>query len=115
MERLEKRIFQSSEFELFLCLQYIDKIFCTWTQGSQKLNCLFNCINSMHPTVKFTMNYSTTIDKLETDLYCKPNITQQQLHAQSCHPNVNKISIIYQHILRFKRICSIEEKLNNRL
>ena len=52
------------------------------TQGPQNLNKLFNCINSLHPTIKFAMDYSTieinflgitvtkVCNKLETDLYC---------------------------------------------
>ena len=74
-------------------LRYLDEIFCIWTQGSQNLNELFNCINSLHPTIKFTMDYSTTEinflgvtvtkvgNKLETDLYCKP--TDTHLPSQS--------------------------------
>ena len=73
------------------------------------------------------MGYSTTeinflgvtvrkvCNKLEADLYCKPNDTRQNLHAQSCHRNVYKASIAWGQIVRFKRICSIEEKLNSRL
>ena len=61
------------------------------------------------------MNYSTTIDKLETDLYCKTNDTHQQFHAQSCHRNVYKRSTVYRQVVRLKRICSIEKKLNSRL
>ena len=53
------------------------------------------------------MDYSTTKmnflgvivtkvgNKLETDLYCKPNDTYQYLHAQSCHSNVYEGSIAY--------------------
>ena len=78
-------------------LRYLDEIFCIWTQGSQNLNELFNCINSLHPTIKFTMDYSTTEinflgvtvtkvgNKLETDLYRKPSDTHQYLYNQSCH------------------------------
>ena len=73
------------------------------------------------------MDYSTTeinflgvtvtkvCNKLETDLYCKPNDTHQHLHAQSCHRNVYKVPIAWGQVVRFKGICSIEEKLNNRL
>ena len=62
-------------------LRYLDEIFCIWTQSSQNLNELFNCINSLHPTIKFAMDYSTTeinflgatvtkvCNKLETDFY----------------------------------------------
>ena len=39
----------------------------------------------------------------------------QYLHAQSCHRNVYKRSIAHQQIVRFKIICSVEEKLNNHL
>ena len=94
MARLEKRIFEISEFKPFLWLRYLDEIFCIWIQGSEKLNELFNSINSVHPTIKFTMDYSTkeinflgaTVtkvgNKLEIDLYCKPNDTHQY-RAQS--------------------------------
>ena len=95
-------------------LRYLDEIFCIWTQGSQNLNELFNCINSLHPTIKFTMDYSTTEinflgvtvtkvgNKLERDLFCKPNDTQQYLHAKLCHRNVYKRSIGYRQVARFK-------------
>ena len=94
---------------------YLDEIFCIQTQGSKNLNGLFNCINSLHPTIKFTKDYSTTADKLETDLYCKANDRHQYFHAQLCHRNVYKRSIACRQVVRLKRICSIEEKLNSRL
>ena len=95
-------------------LRYLDEIFCIWTQASQNLNELFNSINSLHPTIKFTMDYSikeinfldVTVTKVcnksETDLYCKPNDTTKHLHAQSCHRNVYKISIAWEQVVRFK-------------
>ena len=61
------------------------------------------------------MDYSATTDKLETDLYCKPNNTHQYFHAQSSHRNVCKRSIAYRQVVWFKRICSIEGKLNSHL
>ena len=103
------------------------RFFDIWTQGSQKLKEVFNCINSLHPIIKFTMDYSTTEinflgvtvtkvrNKLETDLYCKPTDTHLYLHAQSCHRYVNKGSIAYRQVVKFKIICSTKEKLNNHL
>ena len=35
------------------------------------------------------------------------------LHTQSCHCNVYKVSIAWWQVVRFKRICLIEEKPNN--
>ena len=108
-------------------LRHLDEIFCIWTQVSQNLNKLFNCINSLHLTIKFTMHYSTkeinclgvtvtkVCNKLETDLYCKSNDTHQHLHTKSCHHNVYKISVAWGQVVRFKTICLIEEKPNNRL
>ena len=73
------------------------------------------------------MDYSTTKmnflgvivtkvgNKLETDLYCTPNDTYQYLHAQSFHSNVYEGSIAYGQVVKFKRICSTEENLNNHL
>ena len=107
MTGLEKRIFQNSEFKLFLWLRYLDEIFGIWIQGSQKLNELFNCMNSLHSTIKLSMDYSITEinflgvtvmkvgNALETDLYCKPANMHQYLHAQSCQRNVHKGSIAY--------------------
>ena len=124
MAGLEKRIFQSSKFKPFLWLRYLREIFCIWTQDFQKLNELFN---RTHPTIKFTMDNSATEinflgvtvtkvgKRLETDLYCKPSDTQQYYHAKLCHRDVYKRSIAYGQVVRFKRIYSIEEKLNDRL
>ena len=84
----------------FLWLRYLDEIFAIWTQGPQKLKEPFNCINSLHPTKKFIMDYSTTEikflgvnitpsniiavtkagNKLKTDLYCISTDTHQYLH-----------------------------------
>ena len=127
MTVLEKKIFQSSEFKTFLWLQYFDDIFDIWSQCSQKLKELFDCINSLHLTIKFTMDYSATKinflgvtvtqvgNKLEADLCCEPTVIHQYLNAQSCHSNVYKRSIGYGQVVMFKRICSSEEKLNNHL
>ena len=60
------------------------------------------------------MDYSTTEinflgvavtnvgNKLETDLFCKPNDTHQYLDAKLCNPNVYKRSIGYRQVVRFK-------------
>ena len=66
-------------------------------------------INSLGVTVTKVGN------KLETDLYCQPTDTHQYLHAKPSLNNVYKGSIAYGQVVRFKRICSTEEKLNNHL
>ena len=107
MTGLEKRIFQNGEFNHFLWLRYFDENFDIWTQDSQKVKELFNCINSLYPTIKINMGYSATEinffgvivtkagNKLETDLCYKPTDMHQYLHAQSCHNDVHNGSIAY--------------------
>ena len=120
MTGLEKRIFQNSEFKPFLWVRSLDEVFGIWTQGSQKLKELYNCINSLHLTIKFTTDYSATEinflgvnvtkvgNKLETYLYCKQTDTHQSLY-------VYKWPIVYGQFAKFKRICSAEEKLTEHL
>ena len=117
MAGFEKRVFQNSESKPVLWLRYLEDIFCVRTQGFQKLN-EFDCINSLHPTIKFAMDYSKTEinfldvtvakvgNSLETDLYCKRNYAHQYLY---------KKSIVSEQTVRIKRICSTKENLNNRL
>ena len=73
------------------------------------------------------MDYSTTEinflgvtvtkvgNKLETDLYCKSTDTHQCLYEQSCLGNMYEGSIAYGQVVRFKKNCSIKEKLNKHL
>ena len=75
------------------------------------------CINSLHPTLKFTMDYSTTEinilgvtiskngNKFETDLYCKSTDTHQYLHDQSYHRNMYKGCIAYRQVVRFEEFA----------
>ena len=80
-----------------------------------------NEINSFHPTIRFTAEWSKTsvsfLDtkvsikgrRLVTDLYTKPTDTHQYLHHNSCHPNHCKKSIAFSQALRLRRICTEEE------
>ena len=127
MAGIEERIFQEFDNPL-LWLRYLDDIFCIWTEGEQKLKEFFEYLNNCHPTIKFTMDYSfekiNFLDvsvrkshngKLETNLYTKPTDTHQFLHATSCHRSSCKNSIPYSQAIRIKRICSVENELNQQL
>ena len=68
----------------FLWFRYIDNILMVWIHGNEKLDCFIAYLNSIHPTIKFTSEQSTTsipfLDvnillesgKIEPELYCKP-------------------------------------------
>ena len=123
MAGLENKIFSDTNIQPLLCLRYFDGIFCIWTDGLEKLKEFFSYLNSCHPTIKFTMDYSdTTINfldvsvtknstKLSTDLFTKDTDSHQYLHATSCHPYSCKKSIPYGQAIRIKRICSDPEQL----
>ena len=65
--------------------RYIDDIFMIWTHSVDDLHAFTSYLNSIHPTIKFTSNYSSTSipfldvnvfvdngNRITTDLYTKP-------------------------------------------
>ena len=76
-----------------------------------------SCVNTFHPTVEFTYEYSdTTVHFLDVnisigpdralviDVYTKPIDTHQYLFATCCHPGHTKRNIAYSQALRICRI-----------
>ena len=56
---LENCKFENSGYHpYYLWLRFLDEIFCIWTNGLEKLQEIFKFLNTFHPTIKFTMNYS---------------------------------------------------------
>ena len=106
--------------------RYIDDIFILWEHGEDSLKTFLKALNKVHPTIKFTADYSTKkvnfLDveitfkgtKLHTDLYTKPTDTHQYLEASSCHPAHCKRSIAYSQALRLNRICSDNTSFDKR-
>ena len=89
-----------------------------WQHGEEKLQQFLKILNSCHPTIKFTVEYSLdkvnildvevirSGNKLLTDLYIKSVDTHQYLEFSSCHVYHSKKSIQYSQALSFNRICS---------
>ena len=112
MGKLEERMLASAPCRPWIWWRYIDDIFFIWTSDEESY------MNSIHRTIKFTSEYSTTethfldvvIRKeengLTTDLFVKPTDKHQYLHSTSCHPPHCKTSIAYSQALRLRRICS---------
>ena len=122
MSKLEERLLDTHHLKPKVWLRYIDDIFFVWEHGEEKLLKWFEHLNSVHPTIKFTSDYSrnstnfldTTVIKdhnneLYTDLYCKPTDSHGYLMYDSAHPPKCKESLPYSQFLRLKRICSREE------
>ena len=97
-----------------------------WQHGEETLKVFLKALNSCHPTIKFTPEYSldkvNSLDvevirsgnKLLTDLYVKSKDTHQYLEFSSCHVYHSKKSIPYSQALRFNRICSENMFFDNR-
>ena len=115
---LEERLCSDCDISPLVWWRYIDDIFMLRKHGEKELKKFLEILNSYHPTIKFTANYSreniSFLDikvikkgnQLLTDLYIKPTDTHQYLHASSCHVFHSKKSIPYSQALRLNRICS---------
>ena len=108
-----------------------------------KLHKFFDKLNTMHPTIKFTMShtvpennnldlescscpplksisYLDTLCKIKegkiiTELYRKPTDKNQYLLTSSCHPIDCFKSIPFSLAMRIVRICSETQARDNRL
>ena len=80
-------------------LRFIDDLLMVFDHGEDDLKKFIHHINSYHPTIKFTYEFSyTTINfldvqitkesdgSLSTDLYVKPTDVHSYLHYTSCQP-----------------------------
>ena len=115
---LEERFFSDCDISSLVWWRYIDDIFMLWQHGEKALKKFLEILNSYHPTIKFTANYSREKicfldvevikkgNQLVTDLYIKPTDTHQYLHASFCHVFHSKKSIPYSQALKRNRICS---------
>ena len=111
---LEERFFSCCDISPLLWGRYTDDIFMLWQHGENELKKFLEILNSYHPIIKFTANYSREkisfldIDgnQLVTDLHIKPTVTCQYLHVSSCHIFHSKKSIPYSQALKLNRICS---------
>ena len=118
MAQLEEEFLQLSPLKPWVWWRYIDDVFMIWQYGEDELKQFLEQLNSCHPTIKFTTDYSRESinfldvrvircgDHLITDLYVKPTDTHQYLEASSCHVFHSKSSIPYSQTLRLNRICS---------
>ena len=75
-------------------------IFFLWESGNEKLRSFISDVNKIHPTIKFTAEWSKTSRNaldvtgiIETDLYVKPTDSHQYVLSYSYHPLYCKMGI----------------------
>ena len=118
MADLEKRLLSDIDLKPYIWWRNIDDIFLIWEHSEQSLKLFLEKINSIHPTIKFTTDWSYSslnfLDvkvimkngKIITHLYGKPTDTHQYLDSSSCYLYHCKKSIPYSQALHLNRICS---------
>ena len=106
--------------------RYIDDILFIWEHDEQSLTEFINEINSFHPTVKFTADWSKEqVSFLDVEVTLKnsvllPNLCikstdiHQFLDDTSCHPYLCKKGIPYIQTLRLNRICPDNSNFDKR-
>ena len=118
MAEFERNLLHSSFHKPSFYVRFIDDIFFIWEEGLDELQNFFQLANSLHPTIKFTMESScNNIPFLDVDIslkngvistkvFTKPTDRHCYLHFNSFHPIHIKKSIVFSQLLRYKRICS---------
>ena len=106
--------------------RYSDDIVEVWTHGEQKLQKFTNYINTLYPTIKFTLVFSNkTLNVLDTtlilengfistDMYSKPTDGHLYLPYDSSHPIQCKRAVPYGVALRLNRNCSSRDVRDKR-
>lgn len=117
---------KSGEIKPSLWWRYRDDIFDLWTQGTSKLNEFTEFINSLYPTIKFTMvsseislnvldlTLSLVNGFIQTDIYSKPTDHHIYLLRSSAHPAHCTKAIPFGVATRVRRNCSTIEKFNEK-
>ena len=101
--------------------RYSDNIFCLWQHGEDELEKFTTHLNSVHETIKFTIEKSRTSvsfldtevhldnNRIYTTLYIKPTDRNNYLPFDSAHLYHCKKGLPYDQFLRIRRKCSWEE------
>ena len=129
MGKFEQQAIDNSSLKPFIWWRFIDDIFMIWTHGEEHLKTFIGYLNSFHPSIKFTHEYSNSLHQtlpfldvqvhlinnhIQTDLHTKPTDKHQYLLKTSCHPNHTKKAIPFSLFLRIRRICSTETFFDQR-
>ena len=104
------------EFLLEKWKRYLDDCFIFWTKSRADLSKFHTLLNSLHPSIQFTTEFSErelpfldilikiSNNRITTDIFYKKTDTHQYLNFYSCHPSHIKRNIPY---CMARRICAI--------
>jgi hypothetical protein len=118
VEHFEEIALDTAYYKPAKWLRYVDDTFVVWPYGPEKLQKFLDHLNSIKPTIKFTMEVETNntlpfLDvlvmkrgpKLTIKVYWKPTHTGRYLHFKSNHPHHVKRGVVHNLVNQAKIIC----------
>ena len=122
MEHFETLAIESAKFKPATWLRYVDDTFVIWNEGQDKLHSFLEHLNSMRPSIKFTMEVeedrklpfldvmvTRNEERLVTSVYRKKTHTDRYIHFTSNHDDRVKRGVIRCLRSRATRICEAED------
>ena len=124
LDRFERSALESVSKKPAFFVRYIDDYAGIWCHGEQALVDFVAHLNSLHPTLRFTLEHSgggsavpfldtlvtlvtrDNITSVETELYIKPTNSGIILHYHSAHPTSTKHNIVRNQFCRAIRNSS---------
>ena len=123
MEEFEKKALATSTLKPGFWLRYVDDTLSSWAHGLENLHRFLEHINSLHPSIKFTLEMQKedkTIPLLDVLLiiqedgslghkvYRKPTHTEKYLHYNSFHHHSIRNSVCKTLINRAQTIVEVD-------
>jgi hypothetical protein len=129
MSDLEERLLQNARLKPAVWLRYMDDTFVVWKHGREELDSFLNYLNTIHPSIKFTMEvesndrlafldvlvYKRDNGTLGHTVYRKPTHTDRYLNADSHHHPAQIASVAHTLVERARRLADpvhLEDELN---
>ena len=93
MGKFEQQAIDNSLLKPFIWWRFIDDIFMIWTHGEEHIKTFIGYLNSIHPSIKFTHEYSNSLHQtlpfLDVQVHLINNHIQTDFHTK---PTDNRFS-----------------------
>ena len=124
MGALEDNFLSADRAQPAMYMRYIDDCMCVWTHGADALSSYFDYVNTVHPTIKFTIERSDASDHqgqipfldtvitvrpdghFSTELFIKPAAASIILPFDSAQPFKLKKAVAKSQFLRALKVSS---------
>ena len=85
MGKFEQQTIDNSLLKSFIWWRFTDDIFMIWTHGEEHLKSFIGLLNSIHPSIKFTHEYSNSLHQtlpfLDVQVHLINNHIEIDLHT----------------------------------